>query len=72
MAYNRISKEVGDWMRIILKLCDPSVLRDLRVHNEKTGGSLENYGRIAEEKMEELQATAVDERWHGLPTRLSM
>ena len=36
VAVNHISKEVDDRMRVIPKLCEPAVLRDLYVNNVKT------------------------------------
>ena len=64
---NTNSKEVDIRLKMILKTCDPSIVRDLRVHNGHKS-SFDNYWRIVKQKIEELQATAVDDRRHGLAT----
>ena len=62
---NQNSKEVDDRLKITLKTGSPSVIRDLQIHNG-CKSSFEKHWKIVEEKIKELQATAVDDRWHGL------
>ena len=42
-ADNHILKEIDDWMRIIIKVCTPAMLRGLCVNNRKTEGSFKKY-----------------------------
>ena len=52
-------------MKKILKTYDPLVIHDLRIHKGRES-LFENYWKILEEKIEEFQATAIDDRRHGL------
>ena len=64
VADNTKLKEVDDRMRLIMKTADPSIIRDLRVNNSRKA-KYHNFWDVAEKKIEELQAAAVDDRRHS-------
>lgn len=61
----QLSKEIDQHMKVILKECDPAVLWDLRINNERKA-SFEDYWQIIREKIYELLATVLDYQRLGL------
>ena len=64
IADNANSKAVDGQMQLILKTADESILRDLHVNICQTK-SFDAFWDIAERKIEELQAAAVDDCRHA-------
>ena len=60
IADNANSKTVDGQMQLILKTADESILRDLHVNIGQTK-SFDTFWDIAERKIEELQAAAIDD-----------
>ena len=58
---NQISKEIDERYRLILKVADSNVIRDLRVHNHRKS-SFDMFWKFTKQKIEEL--TAVNDRRH--------
>ena len=67
IADNSNSKAVDERVQLLLNTADESVLRDLRVNNGKKE-LFDTFWDVAEKKIEELQAAAVDYRRHAQVT----
>ena len=67
VADNAVSKSVDERTRLILKNADASIIRDISVNNGRKE-AFDTFWEVTENKLEELQAAAVDDRHHATET----
>ena len=65
---NKNCKEADERMQLILKTADEVIIRDLRMKNGGHMKQFDAFWNVTEKKLNEFQATAVNDRCHTLST----